>query len=208
MFKDLVLLLLQHNADVNIINGEGRLPRDMTPSNEIGKEINKLLRAAEATEKLKNESNLLTASREGDIEVLNRLLKGEHPPNINCVDAQGNSCLHCAAYRGHKETAVLLLQNGIDTNIRNNRGQLALDLARDAQTLQVLSVKSVRKVQKTATRFEGPLLKRSRFLGWKPVWVMFLLNLFQLRLNLNRIFFGVSIGRSRAWSFKLFFITS
>lgn len=84
---------------------------------------------------------------------------------------QGNSSLHCAAYRGNKETAVLLLQNGIDTSIRNNRGQLALDLARDAQTLQVLSVKSVRKIQKTATRCEGPLLKRSRFLGWKPVWV-------------------------------------
>lgn len=148
------MLLLQHNADVNIINSEGRLPRDMTPANEDGKEINKLLRAAEATEKLKKESKLLTAAREGDIDLLSDLLKGPQTPNINCVDAQGNSCLHCAAYRGHKETAVLLLQNGIDTNIRNNRGQLASDLARDEQTLQVLNVKSVRKVQKTATRFE------------------------------------------------------
>lgn len=48
----------------------------------------------------------------------------QNPPNINCVDSQGNSCLHCAAYRGHKKTAVLLLQNGIDTNIRNNMGKL------------------------------------------------------------------------------------
>lgn len=110
-------------------------------------------------------------------------LKDQHPPNINCVDVQGNSSLHCAAYRGNKETAVLLLQNGIDTSIRNNRGQLALDLARDAQTLQVLSVKSVRKIQKTATRCEGPLLKRSRFLGWKPVWVRF--------LESNRFFFKI-----------------
>lgn len=44
------------------------------------------------------------------------------PPNINCVDSQGNSCLHCASYRGHKKCAVLLLQNGIDTNIRNTMG--------------------------------------------------------------------------------------
>lgn len=52
-----------------------------------------------------------------------RQLKDTHnPPNINCVDSQGNSCLHCAAYRGHKKCAVLLLQNGIDTNIRNNMG--------------------------------------------------------------------------------------
>ncbi|XP_059614503.1 oxysterol-binding protein-related protein 1 isoform X2 [Phlebotomus argentipes] len=170
--EDLVMLLLQFNANVNIINGEGRLPRDMTPSNEAGQEIAKLLRAAEATEQLRKEGKLLTASREGNIELLSGLLKDENPPNINCVDAQGNSCLHCAAYRGHKETAVLLLQNGIDTSIRNNRGQLALDLARDAQTLQVLSVKAVRKVQKTANRYEGPLLKRSRFLGWKPVWAV------------------------------------
>lgn len=56
------------------------------------------------------------------IVILSFKLKDQQPPNVNCVDAQGNSCLHCAAYRGHKETAVLLLQNGIDTNIRNNRG--------------------------------------------------------------------------------------
>lgn len=72
--EDIVMLLLQHNADVNIINGEGRLPRDMTPSNEVGKEINKLLRAAEATETLRQESKLLTASREGDIDLLNKLV--------------------------------------------------------------------------------------------------------------------------------------
>lgn len=72
--EDIVMLLLQHNADVNIINGEGRLPRDMTPASEIGKEINKLLRAAEATETLRQESKLLTASRDGDIELLNKLV--------------------------------------------------------------------------------------------------------------------------------------
>lgn len=171
--EDLVMLLIQYNADVSVINGEGRLPRDMTPSNEVGDEIAKLLRAAETTEALRKESRLLSSARDGDIATLQQLLKDpSSPPNINCVDVQGNSSLHCAAYRGHKEAAVLLLQNGIDTAIRNQRGQLALDLARDAQTLQVLSVKSARRVQKTATRFEGPLLKRSRFLGWKPVWAV------------------------------------
>lgn len=50
-------------------------------------------------------------------------------------------------------------------------GQTALDLAKDAQTQQVLSVQPIRRLQKTAVRFEGMLLKRSRFLGWKPVWV-------------------------------------
>lgn len=50
-------------------------------------------------------------------------------------------------------------------------GQTALNLARDAQMVQILSVKSVRKVQKTVNRLEGPLLRRSRFLGWRPIWV-------------------------------------
>lgn len=68
------MLLLQQKADVYIINGEGRLPRDMVQTNEAGREINKLLRAAEATEVLRLESKLLTAARDGDIDLLNRLV--------------------------------------------------------------------------------------------------------------------------------------
>jgi len=56
-------------------------------------------------------------------------LKEDRPPNINCVDAQGNSSLHCASYRGHKEAAVLLLQNGVDTGIRNTRGEHPFSLS-------------------------------------------------------------------------------
>ncbi|CAH1639961.1 unnamed protein product [Spodoptera littoralis] len=97
-------------------------------------------------------------------------LSSPNPPNINCVDAQGNTCLHCAAYRGHTRLAVLLLQNGVDTTLRNNSGQLAIDMAKDTEMREVLSVRPVQRLQRTAARFEGPLLKRSRFLGWRPVW--------------------------------------
>lgn len=124
------MLLLQHNAVVCLINCEGRLPRDMTQSSENGREIAKLLKAAEETEILRQEAKLLSAARAGNLTELNELLKDvEHPPNINCVDNQGNSCLHCAAYRGHKEAAVLLLQNGIDTNIRNHVGTYSVFMA-------------------------------------------------------------------------------
>lgn len=68
------MLLLQNNADVCIINGEGRLPRDMTQSSESGREIAKLLRAAEQTETLRKESKLLSAAREGNIADLNDLV--------------------------------------------------------------------------------------------------------------------------------------
>lgn len=51
-------------------------------------------------------------------------------------------------------------------------GQLAIDLAKDDQMRQVLSVRPLKQIQRTATRFEGKLLKRSRFLGWKTYWVV------------------------------------
>lgn len=68
------MLLLQHNAEVSIINGEGRLPRDMTQSSESGREIAKLLRAAEQAEILHKEAKLLSAAREGNIPELNTLV--------------------------------------------------------------------------------------------------------------------------------------
>ncbi|KDR22529.1 Oxysterol-binding protein-related protein 1 [Zootermopsis nevadensis] len=166
--EDLVLLLLQHNADVNVVNGEGQTPRDVAKLEDV----TKLLHAAEQTEARRKEEHLLAAAREGDLDTLKILASDHHPPNINCVDAQGNSSLHCASYRGHKEAAVLLLQNGIDTGVRNTRGQTALELAQDSQMQQVLCVRPVRQLQKSATRFEGQLLKRSRFLGWKPIWAV------------------------------------
>ena len=56
------------------------------------------------------------------LSVAGRQLKERQPPAINCQDDQGNTCLHVAAYRGHKAMAILLLENGIDTTIRNAHG--------------------------------------------------------------------------------------
>lgn len=72
--EDLVMLLLQHNADVHIINGEGRLPRDMAQNNDAGREIIKLLKAAEATEVRRLENKLLAAARDGDLVQLKKLV--------------------------------------------------------------------------------------------------------------------------------------
>lgn len=69
------MLLLQHKADVCMINGEGRLPRDMTQSSDSGREIAKLLQAAEQTETLRKEAEMLSAAREGNIIELNNLVK-------------------------------------------------------------------------------------------------------------------------------------
>lgn len=167
--EDLVLLLVEKNADVNIRNGEGRTAREVGVE---GGEATKLLAAAERTDLRRKEEALLSAARNGDLTAISTILKWDRPPNINCTDNLGNTALHCASYRGHKEAAVLLLQNGIDSTIKNFRGQTATDLARDSQMSQVLCVRPVRQLQRTVTRFEGQLLKRSRFLGWKPTWAV------------------------------------
>ncbi|XP_041975203.1 oxysterol-binding protein-related protein 1-like [Aricia agestis] len=166
--EEILILLLSHKADVNVMNGEGRTALDMCKTHDV----QRLLEAAELAERRDRERKLLNAAKEGQIDIVQELLSGSNSPNINCVDAQGNTCLHCAAYRGHARVAVLLLQNGVDTSLRNNRGQLAIDLAKDAEMREVLSVRPVQRLQRTAARFEGPVLKRSRFLGWRPVWAV------------------------------------
>ncbi|GIY29204.1 oxysterol-binding protein-related protein 1 [Caerostris extrusa] len=153
--EEIVLLLLSNNADVFIRNSEGQTARDISENEDCAK----LLKAAENADIEKKNSMLLHAAREGNIQILENLLKSGNPPDINCVDSLGNSALHCSAYRGKKEAVVLLLQNGIDTTIKNLRGQRAVDLALNQPTKQLLGVQPVKPFQKTAARFEGLLLR-------------------------------------------------
>lgn len=65
-------MLLQHNADVNVINGEGQTPRDVAKLEDV----TKLLHAAEQTEARRKEERLLAAAREGDLDTLKILASG------------------------------------------------------------------------------------------------------------------------------------
>ncbi|XP_048451531.1 oxysterol-binding protein-related protein 1-like isoform X2 [Rhincodon typus] len=166
--KELVLLLLQFDADAAVINGDGQTPRAVTQDQEI----RCMLGAAEITQQRKSEELLLTATREGDVTGISALLNKSNPPNINCVDKLGNTPLHCAAYRGQKAAVIKLLKCGADPSIGNNNDQVPLDLARGTEIKQILSGKSSKGMYKKVHRFEGPLLKRSRFFGWNMVWVV------------------------------------
>lgn len=165
--EELVLLLLSNNADVFIKNAEGKTARDFADG-----DIKKLLKAVEKVDLQKREEKFLNAAREGDLATIKDCLQGTHSPNINCTDFLGNTALHCAAYRGQKEAAVLLLQNGIDSTIKNTHGQLAIDLSKNEGMRQLLSLQPTRQMKKTALRFEGTLLRKNRFLGWRPVWTV------------------------------------
>ncbi|XP_035659988.1 oxysterol-binding protein-related protein 1-like isoform X1 [Branchiostoma floridae] len=165
---DMVTLLLQYNADVNVINGEGHTPKQMSHAAEV----KRLIEAAENSQQLQVEAQLLSAAREGHLEQLAHLLTGTRSLNINCTDISGNTPLHCAAYRNQKEAAVILLQHGADPTLRNSGDQTPLDLVRTAQMRQLLDVKPIKDIQKHVQRFEGLLLRRSRFLGWRSCWVV------------------------------------
>lgn len=68
--QDLVLLLLERGASVNVINGEGQTPRDVAERPDICK----LLLGAEQTDARRREEELLTATREGNLDMIDHLV--------------------------------------------------------------------------------------------------------------------------------------
>ncbi|CAJ1072335.1 oxysterol-binding protein-related protein 1-like isoform X1 [Xyrichtys novacula] len=166
--KEIVLLLLRYDAQSNIINGTAQIPKDVTEDDEIIT----MLEAAERREVRRQEEKLLEAAREGDISTLSKLLSGREAPDINCRDSVGNTPLHCAAYRGQKQCIIKLLKSGASPNIRNSNGQTALDLVRTDELKLILAAYQEKETNRGLEKFEGPLWKSSRFLGWRSHWVV------------------------------------
>ncbi|XP_040910704.1 oxysterol-binding protein-related protein 1-like isoform X2 [Toxotes jaculatrix] len=166
--KEIVLLLLRYDACANIINGTAQIPKDVTEDDEIIT----MLEAAERRETRRREEKLLEAAREGDISTLSKLLSGKEAPNIHCRDAVGNTPLHCATYRGHKQCIIKLLKSGADPSIKNNNEQTALDLVRSDELKHIVAAYEDKDVTGGVQKIEGPLWKSSRFLGWRSHWVV------------------------------------
>ncbi|KAK7485627.1 hypothetical protein BaRGS_00023076 [Batillaria attramentaria] len=166
--EDVVGLLLEHGADITAVNSEGHRSKDMTRH----KHIVKMLEAAASHEALQLQDRLLNAAASGDMDVLQSVLASPAAPSILSKDQFGNTALHHAALREHAEVAVYLLQNGISPEVKNNKGQTPCDLARSPQMRQVLGVQPIKSLKLHPQRFEGPLLKKTRIMGYKNVWVV------------------------------------
>ncbi|KAJ4763362.1 E3 ubiquitin-protein ligase XBAT32 [Rhynchospora pubera] len=69
---------------------------------------------------------LVSAARDGDFQEAKALL--EYNPRLAKYSTFGvrNSPLHYSAARGHHEIVALLIESGVDMNLRNYRGQTAL----------------------------------------------------------------------------------
>uniref|UniRef100_A0A8C4EKN1 Oxysterol-binding protein n=1 Tax=Dicentrarchus labrax TaxID=13489 RepID=A0A8C4EKN1_DICLA len=166
--KEVVMLLLHYDACATVINGTAQIPKDVTQNPEI----RSMLEAAERTEERKLEEELLDAARDGDLSTLTQLLSRKKPPDINCTDLLGNTPLHSAAYRGQKQCALKLLKSGASPNIKNKNGQTVFDLASDTAMKQVLEGSVHRGMTRHVKKYEGLLLKSSRFFGWRSCWVV------------------------------------
>ncbi|KAK8955899.1 putative E3 ubiquitin-protein ligase XBOS32 [Platanthera guangdongensis] len=72
---------------------------------------------------------LVSATRDGDLQEAKALL--EYNPRLASYSTFGfrNSPLHFSAARGHHEIVALLLESGVDVNLRNARGLTGLMLA-------------------------------------------------------------------------------
>nr|XP_057923605.1 oxysterol-binding protein-related protein 1-like isoform X2 [Doryrhamphus excisus] len=166
--KEIVLLLLRYDAFASVINGTGQIPKDVTDDDEIIT----MLEAAERREARRREERLLEAAREGDISSLSKLLSGKEAADVHCKDSVGNTPLHCAAYRGHKQCIIKLLKCGACPTIRNNKEQTPLDLVRNDELKQILTAHQHKDASSRLKKIEGPLWKNSRFLGWRLNWVV------------------------------------
>lgn len=93
------------------------------------------------------------------------------------TDERGNTLLHLAAMRGFKAICVYLLEQGFDPYRKNNLGQSCIELSSYQLRQLFMAVKPAdnqlkRLSKERVTRFEGPLLKKVRILGWKQIYVV------------------------------------
>lgn len=66
----------------------------------------------------------------GGFTEVTQMLAGTNPTTLNQADAGGNTPLHVCAASGTLECAVVLLRSGANVELKNQRGQTPVDLAK------------------------------------------------------------------------------
>jgi ankyrin repeat protein len=117
--------------ELNQVNNDGETPLIAAVKSKNGGIIDVLLKAgcnvnqcAEEAGNTKGYTALHFASRAGDIDMINQLLKAK--ADIHRRSADGWTPLHCSVFSGHVRASELLVEKGADVNAANEHGMTPL----------------------------------------------------------------------------------
>uniref|UniRef100_F6W8D0 Oxysterol-binding protein n=1 Tax=Ciona intestinalis TaxID=7719 RepID=F6W8D0_CIOIN len=160
--EEVVHCLLEHSSNPTIANDDRKTPSQV--ASDIA--IKNVLEAAEKVHVLKETEKFLQCLLGFRISRYGSFV------NMDTPDEHGNTALHHAAMRDQRTIAIVLLQHGVDPSKRNKQGERACDVTMSSQMKKILDVKPVRQNHNMVQRFEGPLMKKKRFLSPRWHWVV------------------------------------
>ena len=136
----IVLLLLDHGADVQAPDSSGRTPLHLAVERNDAGIVGELLRRkADSTKRDRiGWTPLHHAAAKNRMEIATLLLDSGMDPNLR--SELGGTALHEAAASGVVEMVNLLLARGIDPTVRSKPGVTALDLAREYKHPEVVAI--------------------------------------------------------------------
>ena len=128
--QQIVQLLLDHGADVNIPDKDGVTPLEHAQRRGFT-EIVTILNNAIA-----KDMQMIVAAEQGDIETVRLLL--DQGASVHARDQAGRTALIAAAYRNDLAIADVLIQAGSDVNVQDNTQQSAYLISTSDGYLELL----------------------------------------------------------------------
>lgn len=140
-------LLLENGALLNQYDMFGRSPLQIAISNSRWDVFDRLMELGDDPLHVDKRrcATLHYAAGKGNDDVVRRILKSQ--PDIGYVDSNGWSALHWAAASscGTSRIVKTLLQAGIDENLKDKQGRMALNLAKSFMKYDEIAVLSTEK---------------------------------------------------------------
>jgi hypothetical protein len=136
---EIVDLLIERGADVNLQDIHGRVPMFVALAEHHPEVARRLAEDTDPHVRTVDGSTLLmAAARAEELELVQWAL--DHGTDVNAIrqDKKNATALIFAARKGNPEIVRLLLAEGADPNLTNDEGKTALDIARDPEVKELL----------------------------------------------------------------------